>query len=208
VDIFFIVSTDGNPSWPSALDGMKFWASSMIVKKGGIVLLPADLWLNKFSNSIETIYAYKYLFSNTKNPKALSLTRQNLKFLDYDIDYSDFLNGGFVISKGEDLTIFASGSEVNLALEIKETLKEFSVQVVSVPILNKLTPEISKSLKNNKLTFTLELGKATGWSDYIGDVTESFSVQTFGKSAPEKDLAKFFKVNSESIGKKIKSHLG
>jgi transketolase len=160
------------------------------------------------SNSVETIYAYKYLFSNTKNPKALSLTRQNLKYLDYDVDYSDFLNGGFIISKGEDLTIFASGSEVDLALEIKEMLKEFSVQVVSVPILNKLTPEISESLNNNKFTFTLELGKAAGWSDYIGNITESFSVQTFGKSAPEKDLAEFFNVNAESIGKKIRNYLG
>jgi transketolase len=160
------------------------------------------------SNSIETIYAYKYLFSNTKNPKVLSLTRQNLKFLDYDVDYSDFLNGGFIISKGEDLTIFASGSEVNLALEIKETLKEYSVQVVSVPILNKLTPKISESLNSNKLTFTIELGKAAGWSDYIGNITESFSVQTFGKSAPENDLAEFFNVNAESIGKKIRNYLG
>lgn len=159
------------------------------------------------SNSIETIFAYKYLFSNTKNPKALSLTRQNLKFLDYDIAYSDFLNGGFVISKGKDLTIFASGSEVNLALEVKEMLKEFSIQIVSVPILNKLTPEISKSLNNNKFTFTIELGKAAGWSDYIGNITESFSVQTFGKSAPEKDLAEFFKVNAKSIGEKIRNYL-
>ena len=160
------------------------------------------------SNSVETIYAYKYLFSNTKNPKVLSLTRQNLKFLEYDVDYSDFLNGGFIISKGEDLTIFASGSEVNLALEIKETLKEYSVQVVSVPILNKLTPKKSESLNNNKLTFTIELGKAAGWSDYIGNITESFSVQTFGKSAPENDLAEFFKVNAEFIGKKIRNYLG
>jgi len=159
------------------------------------------------SNSVETIYAYKYLFSNTKNPKVLSLTRQNLKFLDYDVGYSDFLNGGFLISRGEDLTIFASGSEVNLALEIKETLKEYSVQVVSVPILNKLTPKISESLNNNKLTFTIELGKAAGWSDYIGNITESFSVQTFGKSAPKNDLAEFFKVNADLIGKKIRNYL-
>ena len=130
-----------------------------------------------------------------------------MKFLDYDINYSDFLNGGFVISKGNDLTIFASGSEVNLAWEIKEMMKDFSVQIVSVPILNKLTPEISKSLNNNKFTFTIELGKAAGWSDYIGNITESFSVQTFGKSAPEKDLAEFFKVNAKSIGEKIRNYL-
>ena len=66
-----------------------------------------------------------------------------------------------------------------------------------------VSANISKSLNNNKFTFTIELGKAAGWSDYIGNITESFSVQTFGKSAPEKDLAEFFKVNAESIGEKI-----
>ena len=86
--------------------------------------------------------------------------------------------------------------------------REYSVQVVSVPILNKLTPKISESLNSNKLTFTIELGKAAGWSDYIGNITESFSVQTFGKSAPENDLAEFFKVNADSIGKKIRNYLG
>ena len=62
-----------------------------------------------------------------------------------------------------------------------------------------LSEKISESLNNNKLTFTIELGKAAGWSDYIGNITKSFSVQTFGKSAPENDLAEFFKVNVDSI---------
>ena len=81
------------------------------------------------------------------------------------------------------------------------------MQIVSVPILNKLTPEKTKQLNNNKLTFTLELGKSVGWSDYIGNITESFSISTFGKSAPEKDLAEFFKVNGDFIGKKIRNYL-
>jgi len=103
-------------------------------------------------------------------------------------------------------TISLSDRE-NTDLEIKEILNEFPVQVVSVPILNKLNPEISESLNNNKLTFTLELGKAVGWSDYIGNITESFSIQTFGKSAPEMDLAKYFKVNADFIVKEIRSYL-
>ena len=89
----------------------------------------------------------------------------------------------------------------------EEILKDYSVQIVSVPILNKLTPEKTKQLNNNKLTFTLELGKSVGWSDYIGNITESFSISTFGKSAPEKDLAEFFKVNGDFIGKKIRNYL-
>jgi transketolase len=158
------------------------------------------------SNSIEIAHSYKYLFSNTNNPKALSLTRQNLEYLDYEVDYKDFLNGGYIISDGDDFTIFASGSEVNIALQLKEKFKNYSVRVVSVPILNKLTPDNSKKLNNNKFSFTIELAKSNGWSGYIGNVTESFSIQTFGKSAPMNDLSEVFKVNSDSIAEKIKSY--
>tara|TARA_X000000368_G_scaffold198847_1_gene156986 strand:- start:4563 stop:6476 length:1914 start_codon:yes stop_codon:yes gene_type:complete len=159
------------------------------------------------SNSIEIAHSYKYLFSNTNNPKVLSLTRQNLEYLDYEVDYRDFLNGGYIISDGDDFTIFASGSEVNIALQLKEKFKDYSVRVVSVPILNKLTPDKSKKLNNNKFSFTIELAKSNGWSDYIGNVTESFSIQTFGKSAPMKDLSEVFNVNADSIAEKIKSYL-
>ena len=159
------------------------------------------------SNSVEIIYSYRYLFSNTKNPKVLSLTRQNLKNLDFSVEYEEFLNGGYIVSDGDEITIFASGSELNLAFALKKNLSEYSVRIVSVPILNKLNPEKAAFLKNSKLTFTLELGKSVGWADYIGDITDSFSVETFGKSAPEDDLSKFFKLNVESIEQRIRNYL-
>ena len=159
------------------------------------------------SNSIEILHSYRYLFSNTKNPKALSLTRQNLEYLDFSIDYDEFLNGGYVVSDGKDITIFASGSELNLAFDLKDRLNKYSVKIVSVPILNKLTPENALSLNSTKFTFTLELGKSIGWGDYIGDITESISIEPFGSSAPQSDLSKYFKVDVESIEKRIKSYL-
>ena len=157
------------------------------------------------SNSIEILHSYRYLFSNTKNPKALSLTRQNLEYLDFSIDYDEFLNGGYVVSDGKDITIFASGSELNLAFDLKDRLNKYSVKIVSVPILNKLTPENALSLNSTKFTFTLELGKSIGWGDYIGDITESISIESFGSSAPQSDLSKYFKVDVESIEKRIKA---
>ena len=159
------------------------------------------------SNSVEIIYSYRYLFSNTKNPKVLSLTRQNLENLDFSVEYEEFLNGGYIVSDGDEITIFASGSELDLAFALKKNLSEYSVRIVSVPILNKLNPEKATSLKNSKLTFTLELGKSIGWADYIGDITDSFSVEMFGKSAPEDDLSKFFKLNVESIEQRIRNYL-
>ncbi len=159
------------------------------------------------SNSIEIVHSYRYLFSNTKNPKALSLTRQNLEYLDFSVDYEEFLNGGYVVSDGNDITIYASGSELNLAFRLKDKLNKYSVQIISVPILNNINPEKAKFLNKSKLIFTLELGKSTGWANYIGDVTESFSIESFGKSAPQNDLSNYFKVNVESVEKAIRSYL-
>ena len=159
------------------------------------------------SNSSEIKHAYKYLFSNSKNPKALSLTRQSIKYLDYEVEYSNFVNGGYEVSDGTDITVFASGSEVNLAFELKDCLSGYSVQIISVPILNKFDIDKANQLKTSNLVFTLELGKSTGWPDYVGDITESFSIQTFGKSAPQNDLSEFFKVSVKSIEKRIRSYL-
>ena len=159
------------------------------------------------SNSIEIVHSYKYLFSNSKNPKVLSLTRQNLQYLDFSIGYEEFLNGGYIVSDGEDITIFASGSEVNLAFDLKDRLNEYSVKIISVPILNRLTPDKASSLNNTKLTFSLELGKSIGWKHYIGDITESMSIETFGKSAPQEELGKFYQVDIESVEKRIRSYL-
>ena len=169
-------------------------------------LIP-DLDIIRPSNSIEVLHSYRYLFSNTKNPKVLSLSRQNLEYLDFSVEYEEFLNGGYVVSDGDEITIFASGSELNLAFALKKNLSEYSVRIVSVPILNKLNPEKTTHLKNSKLTFTLELGRSIGWADYIGHITESFSVETFGKSAPKDDLGKFFNFNLESIEQKIRHYL-
>ncbi len=169
-------------------------------------LIP-DLDVIRPSNSIEVLHSYRYLFSNTKNPKVLSLSRQNLEYLDFSVEYEEFLNGGYVISDGDEITIFASGSELNLAFALKKNLSEYSVRIVSVPILNKLNPEKTTHLKNSKLTFTLELGRSIGWADYIGHITESFSVETFGKSAPKDDLGKFFNFDLESIEQKIRHYL-
>ena len=76
-----------------------------------------------------------------------------------------------------------------------------------MPVLNRLTPENALSLNSTKFTFTLELGKSIGWGDYIGNITESISVESFGSSAPQSDLSKYFKIDVQSIEKRIKSYL-
>ena len=57
------------------------------------------------------------------------------------------------ISTGSDLTLIATGSEVHLALKIKELLKDKSVQIISAPILNKFLSDNIENFKMNKFSF-------------------------------------------------------
>ena len=162
------------------------------------------------SNSIEIDHSYRYAFSDSKNPKVLSLTRQDLDYLDFDVKYEEFLKGGYVVSDGDDFTIVASGSELEIAFKIKAALLEYSVRIVSVPILNKLSnmknEEINELLKN-KHVFPIELGRSIGWESYLGRLTKTFSIDTFGESAPIEDLEKNFGFDIPSITKEIIKYL-
>jgi transketolase len=162
------------------------------------------------SNSIEMEHSYRYAFSDTKNPKVLSLTRQDLNYLDFNVEYEEFIKGGYVVSDGGDFTLVASGSELQIAFEIKATLLEYSVRIVSVPILNKLTSmknqEINELLKN-KYVFPIELGRSIGWENYLGRLTKAFSIDSFGESAPIEDLEKEFGFDVSSITKEIIKYL-
>ena len=162
------------------------------------------------SNSAEVEYAYKYAFSKSGNPKAIVLTRQNLEFLDIENKYEDFEKGAYIISDGSEITIFASGSELELAFAIKEYLNETSVRIVSTPILNKLenvSSQMIDELKVSNLNFTIELGRSIGWKNYLGSVTKSFSIDEFGISAPVKDLKEKYKFTAQNIGDEIKKFL-
>ena len=162
------------------------------------------------SNSIEMNHSYRYAFSDSKNPKVLSLTRQDLDYLDFDVKYEEFLKGGYVVSDGDDFTLVASGSELEIAFKIKAALLEYSVRIVSVPILNKLSnmknEEINELLKN-KHVFPIELGRSIGWESYLGRLTKTFSIDTFGESAPIENLEKNFGFDIPSITKEIIKYL-
>ena len=155
------------------------------------------------SNSKEILHSYHYIFSKTNNPKVLILTRQNIDYLETNTSYKDFEKGYYELVSGTDATIFASGSEVNLALEISKILKEKSIQIISTPILNKLKPELINSLNINDKVFTIELGRSIGWQDYVGPVTKSFCIDSFGASAPIDQLSSNFNMEAKEISQQI-----
>ena len=159
------------------------------------------------SNSKELIHSYRYALEKRDNPIAIILSRQNMKFFDQDLSYKDFQTGAYEFRQGTDITLVATGSEVELALEISTKLSDFSVQIISAPILNRLSEERLESLGLSQNIFTIELGRTIGWDSYIKNIKKSFSIDSFGESAPIDQLAEKFNFSAEIISDEIRSLL-
>ena len=119
---------------------------------------------------------------------------------------------GFENWKIINLTILASGSEVNLAIETSHKLAKQKIysKVISMPcqeIFDKQNKSYKdKILKESKNTFSIEAGSKMPWEKYI-EKGLSFSIEDFGKSAPYKKVYDHFGLSSEKISKKIKFYL-
>lgn len=168
------------------------------------VFRPADL--------IETAECWEIALK-TNSPSLIALSRQNLP----QIRENDKINkselGAYVIKDAVDpkATIFASGSELHLALEVSDILADYNIKVVSIPSVNlffKQTEEYIESLAGgNDLKIAIEAGCSNGWHKIIGRNGLFFGLDEFGHSAPATDLFKLFNLNPEEIAKKIRENL-
>jgi transketolase len=173
--------------------------------------------LNVFrpADRMETIECWELSLKNTKKPSVLSLTRQNLdpvrkKYS--DVNKCSF--GAYEIlrtGKNIDITILASGSEVNLAIQTSRKLAKDKIycKVISVPC-QELFDLQTKSYKRKILGETefkvsIEAASTDCWKKYVGTDGLAFGIDTFGKSAPYKLIYKHFGLTAENISKKIRN---
>ena len=172
------------------------------------VLRPAD--------QTETIECWDIALKNKKTPSVLALTRQNLKPVRINFTKKNKCSMGAyeVLRTGKkiNLTIIASGSEVNLAIETSHNLAKQKIysKVVSMPCQeifdSQSTNYKNKILKESNYIFSIEAGSKMSWSKYIKKGL-SFSIEEFGKSAPYKTIYDYFGLCSEKISKKIKLYI-
>lgn len=178
------------------------------------VLRPAD--------AEEAAVAWEHAIARTDGPVALALTRQNLPTPDRAAaglaPAEGLLKGGYVLRKesGSLAAIFvATGSEVPLALEAADALgdKGAGVRVVSMPCLE-LFAQQSEAYRNEVLPpscrkrLVVEAGVAQCWHAIATDDGAFVTQETFGKSAPAKDLAAHFGFTKENVVAQAKKLLG
>ena len=167
--------------------------------------------LNVFrpADTIETIECWDLALRQTNTPSVLSLTRQNLKLLRTNNDQTNKCSyGAYEIYRSNpeiNLTIIATGSEVEIAVEASQQLAKENIhsKVVSMPC-QELFEQQESSYKKNLLEETtakisIEAASTMGWKKYTGNQGVELGIDTFGKSAPYKKIYEHFKLTSNNI---------
>ena len=175
--------------------------------------------LNVFrpADTTETIECWELALQQKKTPSVLSLTRQNLIPARKEFSKQNkCAYGAYEIIRTNskiDLTIIATGSEVELAVEASQGLAKENIhcKVISMPC-QELFDGQSDSYKNSILHETvakisIEAASTMGWKKYTGNQGRELGIDTFGKSAPYKKIYEHFKLTSNNIIKQAKEIL-
>ena len=165
----------------------------------------------------EAVIASKYAFEQTDIATIILLTRQALPVIDrnkYESE-NNFTKGAYIISECQanpEIVIFATGSEVHLALEAKEILNQYQIRVVNMPcweLFDNQSDEYIKSLLNYKdaLLVSVEAGITDGWQKYTGRFGLNIGIDSFGESGPGSEVANYFGITTDCIVDKIKERM-
>ena len=182
-----------------------------------LAMLRATPNLNVFrpADAVETAEAWE-LALKYGGPSILALSRQGLKtFRDEKGNDNLTSKGGYLVKDfgdDRDLTIIATGSEVEIALETSDILLKDNIKasVVSLPcweIFEKQSEEYKLNVLGEKLKVGIEAGSELGWHKYIGSNGIFIGMKTFGASAPANHLFNHFGLSSDKIRDKILSKI-
>ena len=164
------------------------------------VLRPCD--------AVETAECWELALNRIDGPTVLALTRQNLPQLRTSAPNENPCSHGayeLVAAQGDaKVSLFASGSEVEIAVAAQKQLAERGIasRVVSVPSLELLLMQPAERQKaiigDAPVKIAIEAAVRWGWDAVIGKDGEFIGMHGFGASAPAKDLYKHFGITAEA----------
>ncbi|MBP9743378.1 MAG: transketolase [Burkholderiales bacterium] len=169
-------------------------------------------------DSVETMAAWGQALSQTTTPSCLIFSRQNLCHIQRTTEMiNNISRGGYILASNganPEITLFATGSEVELALLVYNKLvaqTQYLVQLVSMPATTLFDQQEreyqAQVLSNAKHKIVIEAGVADSWYKYVGRDGLIISMDTFGESAPASDLFAHFGFTLEKIYSKIEEYI-
>lgn len=156
----------------------------------------------------EACAAWEIAMASKDHPVCLALTRQNLTVYEKaDKDWKKSLkNGAYIVQEGAtvpDITVLATGSEVNMALAAAKLVSGKKVRVVSV--MDKTAFDALKAEEKAKLiggakrVVVAEAGVSQGWEGYATSADDLFTINRFGESGPANKVAEHLGFTAEKL---------
>lgn len=173
------------------------------------VFRPADV--------VETAECWQAAININDAPSIISLTRQNV--VQARLDYAEenlCAKGGYILREASSepkVVIMATGSEVGIALDAKETLEADGVatRVVSMPCFELFDTQDEtyrrSVIPESAVKVSVEAGATFGWERYVGEQGIMVGMNSFGASAPASDLYEHFGITAEAVVSQVRNKL-
>ena len=165
----------------------------------------------------ETLECWEIALKSNGTPSAIALSRQKVPYINpKNTKENKCEKGAYTVnitSHESKVTLVASGTEVELALKIQESLKQNNIhsKVVSMPcieLFDKQTDNFRKDiLDEESLIVTLEAGSVVSWQKFVKNKGLNIGIDQFGESAPYKDIYNHFGLSVEKITNFIQKKL-
>jgi len=166
-------------------------------------------------DTVESAVAWKCAIEESSGPSALIFTRQNLQHQQRDNQQvANIDRGGYILreTSGDcDAIVMATGSEVELAMSVAESLAHqgIEVRVVSLPNPGRFLAQDAdyrESVLPAAVTarVAVEAGVTHYWYPFVGDRGRIIGIDQFGASAPAPELFEYYGITTENVSKTVK----
>ncbi len=170
-------------------------------------------------DAVESAVCWKAAIEHHEGPSCLVFSRQDLAHQTRSSkQIRAITKGGYILKDCEntpDVIIIATGSEVELAMgaAASEALAEKNIRVVSMPsttVFDQQSPEYRESVLPAAVTarVAVEAAAVDGWYKYVGMNGAIVGMNTFGESAPAKELFAYFGFTVDKVVEAVNSLIG
>jgi transketolase len=167
-----------------------------------------NLYVFRPADAMETAECWELAMEAQKTPSILALSRQNLPAVrtEYSAENKSAKGAYSLVGPADaDVVIFATGSEVAIAVEAQKQLTEAgtSARVVSVPsmeLFNKQSDAYKAEIFGSaKARVAVEAGIEMSWNKILGDKGRFVGMNSFGASGPIDALYSHFGITAKAV---------
>ena len=160
------------------------------------------------ADAVETLECWQSALEHADMPSVLALSRQGLPAQRTEYSSENMAAKGAYVLAGsdtDDAVIFASGSEVTIAMEARKKLEAdgISTRVVSVPSMELFNAQPQayrrEVIGTPKARVAVEAGVEMSWNKLLGDTGRFVGMSSFGASGPAEELYTHFGITADAV---------